>query len=105
MGGTKPATALKTLRLSDLEPFRRWLTAEVPIHAAASLGPDHLIAGRADAVAEAEDGSIVVFDWKNDIAPKQAGSSLHSIFMRSGRSAGQSFSLAGRLSGVNQMSE
>jgi CRISPR-associated exonuclease Cas4 len=65
-------TALKTLRLPDLKPFRARLMAEVPIHAVAPAGPDHLIAGRADAIAVSDDGSVVVFDWKSDVAPKEA---------------------------------
>src|SRR4029453_11603928 len=65
-------TALKTLRLPDLKAFRARLVAEVPIHAVAPAGPDHLIAGRADAIAVSDDGSVVVFDWKSDVAPKEA---------------------------------
>lgn len=64
--------ALKTLQLPDLKPFRSRLVAEVPIYAVTPNGPDHLIAGRADAIAEADDGGLVVFDWKSDIAPKEA---------------------------------
>ncbi|WOH53221.1 exodeoxyribonuclease V subunit beta [Bradyrhizobium sp. sBnM-33] len=66
------STALDTFRLPDIKPFRNRLKAEVPIYAIAPAGPDHLIAGRADAIAEAADGSTVVFDWKSDIAPKEA---------------------------------
>jgi CRISPR-associated exonuclease Cas4 len=65
-------TALRTIQLPEIEPFRTTLTAEVPIYGAAPGGPDRLIGGRADAVARAEDGSRVVFDWKSDIAPKEA---------------------------------
>jgi CRISPR-associated exonuclease Cas4 len=71
------STALNTLQLPDIEPFRSRLMAEVPIHAIAPAGPDHLIAGRADAIAEADDGSMVVFDWKSDIAPKEADCSAY----------------------------
>ncbi|MBR0777296.1 UvrD-helicase domain-containing protein [Bradyrhizobium diazoefficiens] len=65
-------TALRIFQLPEINPFRSSLIAEVPIHAVATTGPDHLVSGRADAVAQDEDGSIVVFDWKSDIAPKQA---------------------------------
>ena len=70
-------TAVKTLRLPDIITFRGQLIAEVPIHAIASTGPDHLIAGRADAIAQADDGSMVVFDWKSDIAPKEVDRSAY----------------------------
>jgi CRISPR-associated exonuclease Cas4 len=66
------STALNTLRLPDIKRFRSRLMAEVPIHAIAPAGPDHLIAGRADAIAEVADGSTVVFDWKSDIASTEA---------------------------------
>lgn len=65
-------TALKTFQLPEIKPFRRSLVAEVPIHAVASGSYDHLVSGRADAVAQDEDGGVVVFDWKSDIAPKEA---------------------------------
>jgi CRISPR-associated exonuclease Cas4 len=39
---------------------------------------DELIAGRADAVAWAENGSKVVFDWKSDVAPKDARRTAYS---------------------------
>jgi CRISPR-associated exonuclease Cas4 len=63
------ATALRTLRLPDIVRYRRRLVAEVPIYAAASA--DDLISGRADAVARDDEGSVV-FDWKSDVAPKDA---------------------------------
>jgi CRISPR-associated exonuclease Cas4 len=64
------STALRTLALPELESFRNQLIPEVPIYGTASNGIDELIAGRADAIAWAEDGSNVVFDWKSDVAPK-----------------------------------
>ena len=66
------STALRTLPLPEIKPFRDRLTAEVPIYGAAPTGSNRLIAGRADAVARTEDGSMVVFDWKSDVAPKDA---------------------------------
>ncbi|UWU76604.1 UvrD-helicase domain-containing protein [Bradyrhizobium huanghuaihaiense] len=65
-------TALRTLQLPEIKPFRSSLVAEVPIHAAALGDLDHLVSGRADAVAQDEDGRVVVFDWKSDVAPKEA---------------------------------
>jgi CRISPR-associated exonuclease Cas4 len=62
-------TALRTLQLPDIKPFRDGLIAEVPIHGVAPAGPDHLIAGRADAMAQAHDGGRIVFDWKSDVSP------------------------------------
>ncbi|MCL2713936.1 MAG: UvrD-helicase domain-containing protein [Alphaproteobacteria bacterium] len=60
------STALRTLELPELEPFRSSLVAEVPIHGQSATGPDNLIAGIADAVARGADGAVVVFDWKSD---------------------------------------
>lgn len=86
-------TALRTLQLPEITPFRNTLTAEVPIYGAASTSPDQLIVGRADAVAQSIDGSKVVFDWKSDTAPKEAeraayrqqlGQYLHVIGARRG---------------------
>jgi CRISPR-associated exonuclease Cas4 len=62
-------TALRTLQLPDIKPFRDQLVAEVPIHGVAPADPNHLIAGRADAMAEAQDSGRVVFDWKSDVSP------------------------------------
>jgi CRISPR-associated exonuclease Cas4 len=86
-------TALRTIQLPEIKPFRKSLTAEMPIYGASPANPDHLIGGRADAVAQAEDGSRVVFDWKSDIAPmdadraayrQQIGQYLHVIGARRG---------------------
>lgn len=86
-------TALRTLRLPEIEPFRSQLTAEIPIYGTASTGQNQLIAGRADAVAQSGEGSLVAFDWKSDVAPKevdrttyrqQLGQYLHVIGARRG---------------------
>ena len=63
------ATALRTLRLPDIDRYRGRMVAEVTIYAAAST--DDLISGRADAVADDDEGRVV-FDWKSDVAPKEA---------------------------------
>jgi CRISPR-associated exonuclease Cas4 len=63
-------TALRTLRLPDIEPYRERLVPEVVIHGVARAGPNDLIVGRADAVADSDDGSRLVFDWKSDVAPE-----------------------------------
>lgn len=65
-------TALRTIRLSEIKPFRASLTAEVPIYGSSPGSTERLIGGRADAVAQTDDGGTVVFDWKSDIAPKEA---------------------------------
>jgi CRISPR-associated exonuclease Cas4 len=36
-----------------------------------------LIAGRADALAKSGDESVVAFDWKSDVAPKDADRSAY----------------------------
>ena len=70
-------TALRTMRLPELQPFRGALTTEVPIYGASPTNKQGLIAGRADAVARAKDGSLVVFDWKSDVAPKESDRSAY----------------------------
>jgi CRISPR-associated exonuclease Cas4 len=65
-------TALRTLRLPEIEAFKSQLMAEIPIYGTAPTGPHQLIAGRADAVAQSVDGSRVAFDWKSDVAPTDA---------------------------------
>jgi CRISPR-associated exonuclease Cas4 len=63
------STALRTLTLPELEPFRTRLIPEVSIYGVTPKSMDQLIAGRADAVGWKEDGSKVVFDWKSDVVP------------------------------------
>jgi CRISPR-associated exonuclease Cas4 len=75
-------TALRTLSLPELMPFRDRLVPEVPIHGAAPTGVQGLIVGRADAVARTEDGSLVVFDWKSDVAPRETERSAYRQQLR-----------------------
>jgi CRISPR-associated exonuclease Cas4 len=42
---------------------------EVPIYGVAPARIDGMVAGRADAVARADNGDLGVFDWKSDVAP------------------------------------
>jgi len=86
-------TALRTLQLPDIKPYRARLVAELPIYGIAPASSDQLIVGRADAVADSEDGGKIAFDWKSDIAPKetdraayrqQLGQYLHVIGARRG---------------------
>jgi CRISPR-associated exonuclease Cas4 len=65
-------TALRTFALLELQPFRDRLVSEVPLYGAACAGASELIAGRADAVARADNGDLVVFDWKSDVAPSES---------------------------------
>lgn len=77
-----PGTALRTLSLPELMPFRDPLVPEVPIYGAAPTGVQGLIVGRADAVARTEDGSLVVFDWKSDVAPRETERSAYRQQLR-----------------------
>jgi CRISPR-associated exonuclease Cas4 len=86
-------TALRTLQLPNIKPYRARLVAEFPIYGIAPASSDQLIVGRADAVADDEDGGKIAFDWKSDIAPKEAdqtayrrqlGQYLHVIGARRG---------------------
>lgn len=70
-------TALRTFAHPELEPFRSRLVSEVPVYGIASVGADELIAGRADAVARAENGDLVAFDWKSDVAPSDRDRSAY----------------------------
>ncbi|OCK59851.1 UvrD-helicase domain-containing protein [Bradyrhizobium sp. LMTR 3] len=64
------ATALRTLALPELQPFRDSLIAEVPIYGEVPRA-DALVSGRADAIALSEDGGKIVFDWKSDVSPNE----------------------------------
>ncbi|MCP1758711.1 MULTISPECIES: UvrD-helicase domain-containing protein [Bradyrhizobium] len=69
------STALRTLRLPDVDRYRGRLVAEVPVYGTAA-GPDDLVGGRADAIARDDEGTIV-FDWKSDVDPKEADFSAY----------------------------
>lgn len=69
-------TALRTFAHPELAPFRDRLASEVPLYGAAAR-PGELIAGRADAVARANDGALVAFDWKSDVAPSERDRSAY----------------------------
>lgn len=62
-------TVLRTLALPDIADLRPRLRAELPIYAMiGAAGEVQPMAGRADAVACAEDGAVeVVVDWKSDV--------------------------------------
>ncbi|WFU44986.1 UvrD-helicase domain-containing protein [Bradyrhizobium sp. CB82] len=86
--GELAATALRTLALPELQPFRHRLVAEVPIYGQVPARPDTFISGRTDAIAFTNDGHMVVFDWKSDVAPdhiarteyrRQLGQYLHVL--------------------------
>ncbi|WP_407156580.1 UvrD-helicase domain-containing protein [Bradyrhizobium sp. STM 3557] len=70
-------TALRTLQLPDIKPYRARLLAELPIYGIAPASSDQLIAGRVDAVADDEDGAKIAFDWKSDIAPEDSDRTAH----------------------------
>jgi CRISPR-associated exonuclease Cas4 len=72
------STALRTLALPALTPYRDRLIAEVPIYGPASKNADEFIVGRADAIANAEDGTKLVFDWKRDVAPSDAERAVYA---------------------------
>jgi CRISPR-associated exonuclease Cas4 len=80
-GGPDPAeladTALQTVSLPELQPFRHRLVSEVPLYGTASAEAGELVAGRADAVARADNGELLVFDWKSDVAPNERDRSAY----------------------------
>jgi CRISPR-associated exonuclease Cas4 len=95
-------TALRTFTLPELQPFTHRLVPEVPLYGGTTADAGELISGRADAVALADDGDLIVFDWKSDVAPsglsrlayrEQLGQYLHVlgaqrgaiVYMTSGR--------------------
>jgi CRISPR-associated exonuclease Cas4 len=80
-------TALRTFILPELQPFIHRFVPEVPLYGATAAGGE-VISGRADAVALADDGDLVAFDWKSDVAPsgrnrmtyrQQLGQYLHVL--------------------------
>ena len=100
--GEMADTALRTFTLPELQPFTQRFVPEVPLYGGTTAGADELISGRADAVALSDDGDLVVFDWKSDVAPsgrnrlayrEQLGQYLHVlgaqrgaiVYMTSGR--------------------
>jgi CRISPR-associated exonuclease Cas4 len=70
-------TALRTLALPELKPFRHRLVPEMPLYGDASAGVGELVTGRADAVARVENGDLIVFDWKSDVAPSERNRSAY----------------------------
>lgn len=61
-------TVLATLAMPDIMAVRDRLHPELSLYA--ELGPNDLLAGRADAVACDEAGAAdIVFDWKSDVDP------------------------------------
>jgi exodeoxyribonuclease-5 len=70
------ATALRALGTPEIARLRERLVPELPVygHEPGAAGtPDTAIAGIADAVALAADGTIAaVIDWKSDVAPGPA---------------------------------
>lgn len=86
-------TALRTFTLPELQPFIHRFVPEVPLYGATAAGAGELISGRADAVALADDGDLIAFDWKSDVAPsgrnrmvyrEQLGQYLHVLGARRG---------------------
>lgn len=63
--------ARRTFALPELQPFHHRLFSEVPLYGASAAGGGELLAGRADAVAQANKSDLVIFDWKSDVAPSQ----------------------------------
>lgn len=70
-------TALRTLALPELQPLLNQIVSEVPLYGASFTGTGELVAGRADAVARAASGDLVVFDWKSDVAPNERSRSAY----------------------------
>jgi CRISPR-associated exonuclease Cas4 len=65
------ATALRTLSLPGIAEHRGTLVPEMALYGARDTG-EILMAGRADAIAVTSGRSVVVFDWKSDVAPSAA---------------------------------
>jgi CRISPR-associated exonuclease Cas4 len=61
---------LRTLALPEVSAARPKLKPELALYA--ELGPQHLLAGRADAIAFENEGADIVFDWKSDVSPSAA---------------------------------
>lgn len=74
------ATILQTLALPEVADVRAKLQPEVALYA--HLGPHELLAGRADAIAFADDRVELVFDWKSDVAPDEPTIADHASQLR-----------------------
>ncbi|MGE7370312.1 UvrD-helicase domain-containing protein [Neorhizobium sp. NPDC001467] len=72
-------TALRTLRMPDLEPFIERLVPEIPLWAAA---PPRYLAGRADAAWIDGDRIALVIDWKSDVNPDATAQGAHAAQLR-----------------------
>jgi CRISPR-associated exonuclease Cas4 len=64
-------TALRTFTLPELQPFIQRSFRKCRCTAERPTGADELISSRADAVALSDDGDLVVFDRKSDVAPRR----------------------------------
>jgi ATP-dependent exoDNAse (exonuclease V) beta subunit len=68
---------LASLALPEIAAVRPRLLPEVSLYA--ELGPQELLAGRADAIAYDENGNAeIVFDWKSDVDPNEAVMAEHA---------------------------
>lgn len=72
-------TALRTLRMPDLEPFIGRLVPEIPLWAVA---PPRYLAGRADAAWIDGDRIALVIDWKSDVNPDATAQGAHAAQLR-----------------------
>ncbi|WP_246705514.1 exodeoxyribonuclease V subunit beta [Rhizobium sp. P40RR-XXII] len=72
-------TALRTLRMPDLEPFMGRLVPEISLWAAA---PPRYLAGRADAAWIDGDRIALVIDWKSDVNPDATAQGAHAAQLR-----------------------
>ncbi|UQR63093.1 PD-(D/E)XK nuclease family protein [Bradyrhizobium sp. C-145] len=75
-------TALGTFALPELQPFIHRFASEVALYCASTAGAGELISGRADAIARADNGDLVVFDWKSDVAPSERNRSAYREQLR-----------------------
>lgn len=62
-------TAINTLNLTDVAAVRHHLVPEIAVWS--QLPNGSLLAGRADALAVANNTVIAAFDWKSDISPSE----------------------------------
>ncbi|MGH6950946.1 MAG: PD-(D/E)XK nuclease family protein, partial [Vitreimonas sp.] len=74
------ATVLRTLALPEIAALRTKLQPEVALYG--DLGTHELLAGRADAIAFADEKAELVLDWKSDVAPDEPTMADHASQLR-----------------------
>jgi CRISPR-associated exonuclease Cas4 len=83
------ATISRTLALPDIAQLRHGLVPEVSVFGTVIDNEIRSLAGRADAVFMENDEPRIILDWKSDVDPTDADTSLHAAQLRAYMRAAQ----------------